>query len=112
MRKAFVFSVALLLLSVLPMVAIAGQEHPITVTIIYDNYAVEDRLETDWGFSALVETGDQTILFDAGTNGEMFLRNFRALGKDPLEIDAVRAEDDADQLRNGGAAEIAVLLDQ
>jgi len=71
------------------MVAIAGQEHPITVTIIYDNYAVEDRLETDWGFSALVETGDQTILFDAGTNGEMFLRNFRALGKDPLEIDAL-----------------------
>lgn len=66
-----------------------AQTDSITITIVYDNYAVDDRFETDWGFSALIETDDQTILFDAGTRGDMFLRNFRALGKDPVDIDAL-----------------------
>jgi len=68
---------------------VQAQGEPITLTIIYDNYAYVDGMETDWGFAALIETGDETILFDTGTRGDMFMRNFRALGKDPADIDAL-----------------------
>ena len=89
MRKLMVvLAVISFILPLIPKNAL-GQGDNITVTIIYDNYAVDDRFETDWGFAALIETGDETVLFDAGTNGEMFMRNFRALGKDPMEIDAL-----------------------
>lgn len=89
MRAVFV-SIALLLCLITGNVNPAfAQTDLVTVTIIYDNYAVEDHFETDWGFAALIEVGDQTILFDAGTDGNMFMRNFRALGKDPMEIDAL-----------------------
>ena len=65
------------------------QNGDITVTIIYDNLPHDDRLETDWGFAALIETDGGTILFDTGTQGPMFMRNLRALGKDPSSVDAI-----------------------
>jgi 7,8-dihydropterin-6-yl-methyl-4-(beta-D-ribofuranosyl)aminobenzene 5'-phosphate synthase len=82
----------------------AAQSNPITITIIYDNYAYIDGMETDWGFAALIETGEETILFDTGTNGEMLLRNFRALGKNPMHIDAlVFSHDHGDHTGGMGA---------
>ena len=62
-RLIVVLAIILLILPVAPA-ATNGQDPVVTVTILYDNYAVEDHLETDWGFAALIETGDQTILFD------------------------------------------------
>ena len=83
---------------------VQAQGEPITLTIIYDNYAYVDGMETDWGFAALIETGDGTILFDTGTRGDMFMRNFRALGKDPAEIDAlVFSHDHGDHTGGMGA---------
>lgn len=66
-----------------------GQNGAITVTVLYDNLPHDDRLETDWGFAALIETDGGTILFDTGTQGAMFMRNLRALGKDPNSVDAI-----------------------
>ena len=83
-----VSALGLLLLTASASAAVA-QGNPITLTIIYDNYAYVDDMETDWGFAALIETGEKTILFDTGTRGDMFMRNFRALGKDPADIDAL-----------------------
>ena len=42
-------------LLILPLMATptAAQTNPITLTIIYDNYAYVDGMETDWGFAAL-----------------------------------------------------------
>ncbi len=67
----------------------AAQQGDITVTILYDNLWHDDRLEIDWGFAALIEFGDRTVLFDTGTQGDMFMRNLRTLEKDPADIDAL-----------------------
>ncbi len=75
-------------LSSLPPAAMA-QESEITVTILYDNIWHDDRLDIDWGFAALIEMGDRTLLLDAGTQGDMFMRHLRILGKDPADIDAL-----------------------
>ncbi len=51
----------------------------LTITIIYDNYLFNKGLETNWGFSCLVEGTEKTILFDTGTKGPMLLRNMGKL---------------------------------
>ena len=37
-----------------------------TITVIYDNYEYDKKLQTGWGVSCLVELGDKNILFDTG----------------------------------------------
>lgn len=59
------------------------------LTILYDNTASDPRLKSDWGFAALVEYGDRTLLFDTGANGSILLDNMRQLGVDPRSIEAV-----------------------
>jgi 7,8-dihydropterin-6-yl-methyl-4-(beta-D-ribofuranosyl)aminobenzene 5'-phosphate synthase len=61
----------------------------VTITILYDNNEHDDRLETDWGFSCLVEGLEKTILFDTGGDSGLLLRNARALGIAPHDVDAV-----------------------
>jgi 7,8-dihydropterin-6-yl-methyl-4-(beta-D-ribofuranosyl)aminobenzene 5'-phosphate synthase len=63
--------------------------HDLTITVVYDNYAFAEGLETDWGFSCLVEGAEKTILFDTGNNGDILLRNMGKLGIDLKEIDVV-----------------------
>ncbi len=55
----------------------------IKIQIIYDNTAINKTLEADWGFAALVEAHDKTILFDTGGNGKILLANMQALKIDP-----------------------------
>ncbi len=61
----------------------------VTVTILYENNASDPRLETAWGFSCLVEGLEKTILFDTGGDASLLLRNMRALGIDPQNVDVV-----------------------
>jgi len=51
------------------------------LTIIYDNevYKKDIGLKSDWGFSCLIETKDETILFDTGARGEILLDNMEKL---------------------------------
>jgi len=49
------------------------------VTILYDNTAYLEELAPDWGFSALVEAHNRTILFDTGTEGSILLDNMKKL---------------------------------
>jgi 7,8-dihydropterin-6-yl-methyl-4-(beta-D-ribofuranosyl)aminobenzene 5'-phosphate synthase len=67
--------------------AVNGIDQPVTVKVIYDNYIHLDGLQSDWGFSILVEGLDKTILFDTGTKPEVFASNFRKMGLDASEID-------------------------
>lgn len=54
------------------------------VTIIYDNTACREDLQSDWGFSALIETeSTPKILFDTGANGKILLNNMQKLNIDP-----------------------------
>jgi len=59
------------------------------ITILYDNTVFLPCLESDWGFSCLVEIHNRSILFDTGSNGSILLKNMEKLGIDPLSIDDV-----------------------
>ncbi len=61
----------------------------VTITILYDNNEYDERLETAWGFSCLVEGLEKTILFDTGGDSAMLLRNMRTLGIDPRDVDVI-----------------------
>jgi 7,8-dihydropterin-6-yl-methyl-4-(beta-D-ribofuranosyl)aminobenzene 5'-phosphate synthase len=58
-------------------------------TILYDNYLFNNNLESDWGFSCLIEGLGKTILFDTGTKGSVLMSNMKKLGKDPADVDIV-----------------------
>ena len=59
------------------------------ITIIYDNTAFRKDLQSNWGFSALIETNERKILFDTGGNGSILLSNMQKLGINPKEINDV-----------------------
>jgi 7,8-dihydropterin-6-yl-methyl-4-(beta-D-ribofuranosyl)aminobenzene 5'-phosphate synthase len=62
---------------------------PVTLTVLYDNNAYDERLETAWGFACLVQGPERTVLFDTGGDAALLLRNMRALGLEPQAVDAV-----------------------
>ena len=62
---------------------------PVSMTIVYDNNPFLKDLQTDWGFSCLVEIGKTRLLFDTGDNGGILLVNMSKLGIDPKSIDLV-----------------------
>ena len=45
------------------------------LTIVYDNevFKKDIGLRSDWVFSCLIETTDETILFDTGAKGKILL---------------------------------------
>ncbi len=60
------------------------------ITIIYDNTAFRKDLQSDWGFSCLVEKENTPkILFDTGSDGRILLSNMEKLEIDPGLIDEV-----------------------
>lgn len=58
----------------------------LSIRIIYDNTSVQEGLEADWGFAALVSYRGRTMLFDSGTKPELFLANLKKLNIDPGSI--------------------------
>ena len=66
-----------------------GAQEEITLTVLFDNFWTDDRLQTGWGYSLLLETPEHPVLFDTGADGEILLENMRLMGKDPLAIEAV-----------------------
>ncbi len=61
----------------------------IRLHLIFDNECHTDALTSLWGFSALIETPQRTILFDTGSNGRVLLKNLQAKGLDILSIDTI-----------------------
>jgi 7,8-dihydropterin-6-yl-methyl-4-(beta-D-ribofuranosyl)aminobenzene 5'-phosphate synthase len=61
------------------------------LTIVYDNeiYKKDTGLKSDWGFSCLIETKGETILFDTGAKGNILLNNMKKLDIDPGAIDKI-----------------------
>jgi 7,8-dihydropterin-6-yl-methyl-4-(beta-D-ribofuranosyl)aminobenzene 5'-phosphate synthase len=72
-----------------PSAAPAEVAGGVTITILYDNNEYDERLETAWGFSCLVEGPEKTILFDTGGDSPTLMRNVRTLEIDPQVVDAV-----------------------
>lgn len=57
------------------------------LTLIVDNYPYREGLETDWGFSALLEIEGHVILFDLGADPAVFEHNIDVLGIDLSKIE-------------------------
>ena len=65
------------------------QDHNLTFSILYDNYVFAPGTQSEWGFSCLIETGRQRILFDTGTKSEILLANAKKMNVDLTNIDAI-----------------------
>jgi 7,8-dihydropterin-6-yl-methyl-4-(beta-D-ribofuranosyl)aminobenzene 5'-phosphate synthase len=61
----------------------------LTITVLYDNTALDPELEADWGFAALLDYGGYVLLFDTGADGPTLLANMSALAVDPASIQAI-----------------------
>ena len=59
------------------------------VTILNDAFAKNTSLETDWGYSALIEFEGKRILFDTGDNSALFQRNIERMHVDLSRLDMV-----------------------
>jgi len=56
-------------------------------TILYDNNPFNASCTPEWGFSCLVELGNETVLFDTGGDPQIFARNAESMGVDLAEVD-------------------------
>jgi len=61
----------------------------ITLISVYDNYQVDSKLKTAWGFATLIKTPEELILFDTGGDSEILLSNMEKLGINPLSVKKV-----------------------
>ena len=61
------------------------------LTIVYDNdvYKKGVGLKSNWGFSCLIETKDENILFDTGTKGKILINNMKILDIGPRDINKI-----------------------
>jgi 7,8-dihydropterin-6-yl-methyl-4-(beta-D-ribofuranosyl)aminobenzene 5'-phosphate synthase len=69
----------------------AGQVKPpfLQIRVIFDNIRYSGQLQSAWGYACLIEGTPQVILFDAGSDGRIFLANLKKLGIEPRKVDAV-----------------------
>ena len=61
----------------------------IELTIIFDNISYSKQLQTQWGYSCLIETANDTILFDTGSDAKILLSNMSQLQVDPNSINSI-----------------------
>jgi 7,8-dihydropterin-6-yl-methyl-4-(beta-D-ribofuranosyl)aminobenzene 5'-phosphate synthase len=86
---------ALLALLLIPALPVALGAEPARfdaaarITVVYDNVPHAPGLRTAWGFAAVVDTGEERVLFDTGGDGERLVHNLDRLGIAPASIDAV-----------------------
>jgi len=72
-----------------PAPAVLPGGNPVTITVVFDNNANRSGLQTAWGFSSIVQRGERTLLFDAGSDGAMLLANMAALGFAAGDLDTI-----------------------
>jgi 7,8-dihydropterin-6-yl-methyl-4-(beta-D-ribofuranosyl)aminobenzene 5'-phosphate synthase len=75
------------MLTALLLLALAAP--PAEIRILYDNTSAQANVQADWGFAALVSSGEYRILFDTGTKPDVFMKNLEALGVDPATLECV-----------------------
>lgn len=60
-----------------------------TITNLYDAFGKNPLLTKDFGFSCITKYQGKTILFDAGSNADIFKKNVNQLGVDLSKVDIV-----------------------
>ncbi len=66
-----------------------GKAEEVTLISVYDNYQVNPRLKTAWGFGCVVKTSNELLLFDTGGNSEILLSNMEKMNIDTKWISAI-----------------------
>jgi 7,8-dihydropterin-6-yl-methyl-4-(beta-D-ribofuranosyl)aminobenzene 5'-phosphate synthase len=66
---------------------LAWAADPVEIRVIYDNTVASPACEKGWGFAALVRSGGRALLFDAGADPRIFMRNFDAMKIDASSFD-------------------------
>jgi len=66
-----------------------GIEKSVTIKVVYDNYVKEVGRKADWGYSIVIEGLDKGILFDTGTQPDIFESNFKEMGLNAADIDII-----------------------
>ncbi|MCK4649568.1 MBL fold metallo-hydrolase [bacterium] len=69
--------------------AVTSYAQELTISVVYNNVSYDENLTCAWGISCLIEGMEETILFDAGGDGDILLSNIKRLGIAPEEIDIV-----------------------
>ncbi len=59
------------------------------LSILFDNYPHNPRMETSWGFSCFIEGAEKNLLFDTGADGKILHHNMETAGIDPGQIDII-----------------------
>ncbi|MBK9336429.1 MAG: MBL fold metallo-hydrolase [Lewinellaceae bacterium] len=60
-----------------------------TITNLYDAFGNNPSLQKDFGFSCILRHEGRTILFDAGSNADIFRNNVKQMGIDLKKLDAI-----------------------
>ena len=83
------------------------------LTIVYDNevYRKDTGLKASWGFSCLIETKSDFILFDTGSNGRILLNNMSLLNIEPKRINKIVISHEHWD-HNGGLKTLAYSVDK
>jgi 7,8-dihydropterin-6-yl-methyl-4-(beta-D-ribofuranosyl)aminobenzene 5'-phosphate synthase len=66
-----------------------GDWSGLRISIVFNNVPSASGLQTAWGFAAVVEGLEKTLLFDTGGDGALLLANMKEMGIDPEMIDGV-----------------------
>jgi len=59
------------------------------ITIVYDNEVFKRGLRSSWGFSCLIQTDTENILFDVGGEDSILSFNMKRLGINPRSINKI-----------------------
>ena len=65
------------------------RDHEIILASVYDNYSLNPKLKTAWGFGLVIKTPFEEILFDTGGDSSVLLFNMKKMSIDPKSIDKV-----------------------
>ncbi|MNR76072.1 ComEC family competence protein [compost metagenome] len=85
--QAAVLAAAVLLVPALQ--ATAAPANSAKVTVLYDAFGKDQKLQKDWGYAALIEVDGKRILFDTGNNGDILKKNAAAKKVDLRKLDLV-----------------------
>jgi len=66
-----------------------SSEQQVVLTVVFDNISFSPQLKPEWGYSCVIQTGKDTLLFDTGSNGKILLSNMSKLNIDPHSIKTV-----------------------
>jgi len=70
-------------------IALSKTLHSNNALILFDAFSRDTALTKGWGFSCLIEYNGKNILFDAGSNADLFKQNVIQLGIDLKKVDVV-----------------------